>query len=89
MSDLLELVLGLLVDTGLETAGSPRAPWWARLLAWAVLIVLPGIPVVLLLWVGLDTANWGLVLLGGVLLGSFVFLLRRKQREIRRRKKNL
>lgn len=86
MDDLLEFLPGILVDGAMDAVDSPRVPLWARILLGVVLLAfLLGISL-LVIWVGIRTGRWGLIVVGVLFLAGTAVLVAHKLRQRKKRK---
>ena len=84
MDDLLDLVLGILLEGALEAAGSRRVPLPVRVALWIVVLAFMAGTVGLVAWVGVETGRPGLLVLSAAMAAGFALMLwalRRQHRE--------
>ena len=86
MDDLLDLVLSILFEGALETAGSRRAPLAARIALWAVVLAFMLGSVGLVAWVGVETERPGLLVLAAAMAAGFGLMLWSKGLKYRKRR---
>ena len=70
----------------MDAVDSPRVPLWARILLGVVLLAfLLGISL-LVIWVGIRTGRWGLIVVGVLFLAGTAVLVAHKLRQRKKRK---
>ena len=77
LDDIIEVVLELILDVALGTAGSKKVSQPTRIIIEGIVLVFGLGLIGLLFWVGINTGSTGLMILAGVLLvafGGWVFL---------------
>lgn len=73
MDTVVKFVLGILLDGAMDAVGSRKVPLFFRVLLGAVLLILFGGICGLVILVGADSGNIGLLLLGVLLVACFLF----------------
>ena len=69
----------------MDAVDSPRVPLWARILLGVVLLAfLLGISL-LVIWVGIRTGRWGLIVVGVLFLAGTAVLVGRRLRQRKRK----
>ena len=74
MDDFIELILELILDGAIEAAGSKRVPTPVRILLAAIILILVFGVCGLLIYIGVDTGNAGLTVLGTAIAVVFIVL---------------
>ena len=74
LDDFIELILELILDGAIEAAGSKRVPMPVRILLAAMIMALVFSVCGLFIYIGVDTGNAGLTVLGTAIVVVFIVL---------------
>ncbi len=87
MNAAVEFVLGILMDGAMDAVGSRKVPLLLRIALGAVLLICFGGVCGLVILVGADTGNIGLLLLGVLLTASLLYWIVHTVRNFRENRK--
>ncbi len=73
MEVLFEILFEIIVEGPLEASRDKKIPLWIRIIAGIILIVIYGGLVGFLIYEGIRSVNWGLLVIGIALLVFFAF----------------